>query len=168
VGSAFYRAKILMKKYIMPLVMGMMLCAPYGLLFYAWFNVSQLKNQWVQQQAILQADVEKFQNKEKINGLWRAGQSKIHCDPGKTTINKSMVNILSGLKKKSIEVKSVSHKKNNINIAAQMSSQDLLYWLLSLSFQKSCLMPLTIQAQRSSNIPMMHLHLTQDSYDKKH
>ena len=79
-----------------------------------------------------------------------------------------MVNILSGLKKKSIEVKSVSHKKNNINIAAQMSSQDLLYWLLSLSFQKSCLMPLTIQAQRSSNIPMMHLHLTQDSYDKKH
>ena len=95
---------------------------------------------------------------------WNRDKQKMVCMDSKQNIHQSMQTIIASLNDYPHALRELRQQNNSLDVTLTMSTQEFFYWLMSDAFQKSCLIPQTIQMQSSLESAKIKLHVLQKSY----
>lgn|GEM_PF-3239017 len=139
------------------LVILFLLCiVPYIIAIYQVILIKR----WHVQLQIMQNNINEqfkvYKIRENINKQWL--KNKRVLNGGNQVANAAEdVMLIASLRQYAGKIIEVQHKKNDVNIHMKITMQNYLYWLLSGSFKKSLMTPVSMQIKNN----IMQLQLVQ-------
>jgi hypothetical protein len=141
----------------------MILIVPYGYGVFHWMSLEAKKERITQDQEKVNQSLVALQERTALSSLWNKNKEKLPCLSHQSD-NQLMQWTIHSLKNYPDALKELRHQNDALDIQLSMPTQYFFDWLLSDSFQHSCLSPTTIHMNNSLGFLTIQIHLSQVSH----
>ena len=148
---------------MMGVALVIILVVPYGYDVYLWMSLEEKRQKVTQEQEEVDQSLVAFQQRKALSTQWNQNKEKLNCLSNQSN-NQLMQWTIHSLKNYPGALKELRHQNDALDIQLSMPTQDFFDWLLSDSFQQSCLSPTTIHMKNSLGILTIQMQLSQVSH----